>query len=306
MKKKYIVGIGCSWTQGEGGYTEQVWKDHGGRVQVRGRDDYYLREMEHENSWVNVLARDHFPEYESVNLGARGIGNRAAVHQLHFCDKVDWANSEGYIVLMLSGFERFDFFQEHPYRNGGQDDFYSNNDYVHYKWRTMWPVPDNGGAEAPLWNCYARMLWSEQFVASEAMMALLDAQTFAKAHGFKLIVANAFNQHTRGVKPYLSENTGSLADKFDWTSYVHESTDYVAFMEHLVTLDGLMKPEEWGGYYNFYKVRDWPSKYLTNCDGSHPTLLGYKEIASELAKFIKEKDAKENSKFRQSEFSTRP
>ena len=106
---------------------------------------------------------------------------------------------------MLSGFERFDFFQEHPYRYGGQDDFYSDNNYVHYKWRTMWPVPDNGGAEAPLWNCYSKMLWSEQFVASEAMMALLDAQTFAKAHGFKLIVANAFNQHTRGIRTYLSE-----------------------------------------------------------------------------------------------------
>ena len=62
MKKKYIIGLGCSWTQGEGGDTEQLWKEHGGRVQVRGRDDYYLREMEHENSWVNVLARVHFPE----------------------------------------------------------------------------------------------------------------------------------------------------------------------------------------------------------------------------------------------------
>jgi hypothetical protein len=91
--KKYIIGLGCSWTQGEGGYPDQVWQDHGGRVQVRGRSDHYLRQIEHENSWVNVLCRDHFPEYEPMNLGVRGIGNRAAVGQLHFCDKIDWNNS---------------------------------------------------------------------------------------------------------------------------------------------------------------------------------------------------------------------
>ena len=52
--KKYIIGLGCSWTQGEGGYPEEVWKEHGGRVQVRFRSDHYLRKIEHENSWVNV------------------------------------------------------------------------------------------------------------------------------------------------------------------------------------------------------------------------------------------------------------
>jgi lysophospholipase L1-like esterase len=48
----------------------------------------------------------------------------------------------------------------------------------------------------------------------------------------------------------------------------------------------LMKPGDWGAYHNFYRLRDWPSKYLTNCDGAHPTLHGYKVIANELAKFI--------------------
>ena len=108
--KKYIIGLGCSWTQGEGGYPEEIWKQYNGRVQLRGVDDYCLRHYEHENSWVNVLCRDHFPDYEPVNLGVRGIGNRAAVGQLHFCDKVDFNNSTGIIVLMLSGFERFDVF----------------------------------------------------------------------------------------------------------------------------------------------------------------------------------------------------
>jgi hypothetical protein len=289
--KKYIIGLGCSWTQGEGGYPEQVWKDHGGRVQVRGRDDYYLRAIEHENSWVNVLCRDHFPEYESVNLGARGIGNRGAVHQLHFCDKVDWDNSEGIIVLMMSGFERFDFFKSNTltYDPVKQDDFYSNGDFNHYKWMPMNPLPKNGGEYEPLWEIYARMLWSEQFVAAENMMALLDLQTFAKAHGFKVITANAFNQRTEGVIQYFKNNTRSLADKFDWTTYVHTSTPYTAFMQKLVELDGILKSEDWGNYYQCYSQRDWPATYLTNCQGAHPTLEGYKIIAKELAEFIKTK-----------------
>lgn len=286
MKKKYIVGLGCSWTQGEGGYPDEIWKRYGGRVQLRGVDDYILRHIEHENSWVNVLARDHFPEYEAVNLGARGIGNRAAVHQLHFCDKIDWANSEGILVLMLSGFERFDFFREHT-RGNGQDDKYSNGDYTHYKWRTMWPVIGHGGHEQPLWDCYGSMLWSEEFVASEAMMALLDLQTFAKAHGFKVVVANAFNQSPGGVKPYLKEYTRSLSDKFDWTTYIHETTPYGAFVQKLVELDGLIKPEDWGSFHGFYSKRAWPAKYLTNCEGAHPTLEGYKVIGAELAQFIR-------------------
>lgn len=284
MTKKYIIGLGCSWTQGEGGYPDQVWKDHGGRVQVRGRDDYYLRHIEHENSWVNVLCRDYFPEYTPINLGARGIGNRAAINQLHFCDKVDFNDSEGIIVLMLSGFERYDFFHQNPKHNNGQDDGYSDGEFVHYKWRTAWPFP----GDDPIWNTYGKELWSEQFVASSQMIALLDLQTFCKAHNYKLVVANGFNQSHHGVETYLKEHSGYLKDKFNWDEhYIHQTTEYGAMIQKLIWLDGLIKPEDWGAYHNFYHKRDYPAKYLTNCEGAHPTLEGYKVIGEELAKFIK-------------------
>ena len=294
MKKKYIIGLGCSWAQGEGGYPEHIWKEYNGSPQraLRCKDDYAIRHYEHENSWVNVLCRDYFTDYTPVNLGNKGIGNRAAVHQLHFCDVVDWENSEGIIVLMLSGFERFDFFQEFPFdkhtiHNG--PDMYSNNEYKHTKWRTMWPSVDCTHGEAPLWKFYAENMWSDQFVASEAMMALLDLQTFAKAHGFKVVVANAFNQHGKqeSSMDYVKEHTGSLANKFNWDNYLHNTTNYTAFMEKLVELDGLMPVQHWGGYYSFYRDLAWHAKYLTNCDGAHPTIEGYKVIGEELAKFIK-------------------
>lgn len=285
--KKYIIGIGCSWTQGEGGYPEHIWKEYNGRVQLKGTDDYHLRKYEHENSWVNVLSRDHFPEYEAINLGVRGIGNRAAVHQLHFCDKVDFSNSTGVIVFMLSGFERFDFFQENPKHKTINDDMYSNGEYTHYKWRTMWPAPDFAGKEKLLWTCYAKMLWSEQFIASEQMLALLDLQTFAKAHGYKVIVANAFNQRPEGIREYLLEYAGTLSSKFDWNTYVHNDTPYSCFIQKLVELDGLMSATDWGDFNEFYRKRNWPAEHLTNCNGAHPTIQGYKVIGNELAGFIK-------------------
>jgi len=284
--KKHIIGLGCSWTQGEGGYPKDIWESHGGRVQVRHRSDHYLRKIEHENSWVNVLCRDYFPEYEPINLGVRGIGNRAAVGQLYFADRVDWNNSEGIIILMLSGFERFDVLRQHPFADDEEDDFYSNNQFRHYKWRTAWPFDSENGDK--FWSCYGQELWSEQFVAGHQVLALLELQAFAKAYNYKVVVANAFNQRDGGrIREYLKENTGSLSDKFDWSTYLHTTTPYVAFVQKLVELDGLIKPQDWGRFHSYYHKLEWPAKYLTNCEGAHPTIEGYKVIGEELAKFIR-------------------
>jgi len=283
---KYIIGLGCSWTQGEGGYPDEIWQQYNGRPQIslRGHDDYHIRHYEHENSWVNVLCRDHFTDHTPINLGIKGIGNRAAVEQLHFCDKIDWDNSTGTIVLLLSGFERLDLPGTHS-GSDGQDDGYSNGEYRHYKWQTAWPHASNN----MFWRVYAKELWSERFVATGQMTALLNLQSFAKAHNFNLVIANAFNQRSEGVIDYLRDNTGALADKFDWSNYLHNTTDYVAFVQKLVELDNIMPKEDWGAFHQYYFKRTWPSEYLTNCEGAHPTIKGYKVIADELASFIKYK-----------------
>jgi len=180
---KYIIGLGCSWTQGEGGYPEHIWEQYNGRPQIslRGHCDYHIRHYEHENSWVNVLCRDHFPDYTPMNLGVKGIGNRAAIEQLYFCDRVDFDNSEVIIVLMLSGFERLDL--PATYCDGDQlDDGYSNGDYRHYKWNTAWPH-DSANL---FWKAYAKELYSEKFVAVGQLLALLHLQDFCKTHNCKL------------------------------------------------------------------------------------------------------------------------
>lgn len=284
--KKYIIGLGCSWTQGEGGYPDEVWREYNGRPQIslRGKDDYHIRHYEHENSWVNVLCRDHFTDHTPINLGVKGIGNRAAVEQLHFCNRIDWENSTGTIVLLLSGFERLDLPATRSEHNE-QDDGYSNGEYRHYKWNTAWPHD----MQNSFWKTYAKELWSERFVATGQMMALLNLQSFAKAHNFNLVIANAFNQRSQGVIEYLRANTGALCDTFDWSNYLHNTTDYVAFVQKLVELDDIMPKENWGSFHQTYFNRDWPAEYLTNCEGAHPTIKGYKVIADELATFIKYK-----------------
>ena len=304
MTHKYIVGLGCSWTQGEGGYPQEVVDAHNGRTQIRPGQpgqpdsDYYLRVHELENSWVNQLTKHHFPEYKSLNLGVKGIGNKAAVDQLHFVDQHNLEDAEGIIVFMLSGFERFDVFQERPKDNSGfeKPDGYNNGEYRHEKWRTAWPIEQKEG-DGAFWTCYARELWSEQFVASHAMVTLLNLQTFAKANNFKIVLANAFNQRPEGIYEWLKEYTGKLVDKFDWSCYMHNETDYEAFMQRLVELDGKLSKEDWGAYHSVYNPRnlDTHSEYLTNDEGSHPTIKGYRVIADELAKFIIKREYIEKS-----------
>jgi hypothetical protein len=295
---KYIVGIGCSWTQGEGAYPEHIWKECNGRAQIRGKPDVNRRVYEHEYSWVNALCKEHFQDHTSINLGVRGIGNRAAVKQLYFCDTIDWANSTGYIIFMLSGLERFDFIQTDPVHPNDFNhyDGYHSGGYAHYKWKTMWPLPGSGGPmDGPLWDYYGTTLWSEKFVATETLMAMLELQMFCKAHGFKMIVANAFN--TAGdypkyrMKEYMQKYTAKMADKFDWTCYLHETTDYIAMAQKLALMDGLMNPKEWMGYYNFYEKLDWPATYITN--DVHPTIEGYRVISNEIAQFAKQRYAQD-------------
>lgn len=299
--KKYIIGLGCSWTQGEGGYPDHVVEKYNGRVQEYsrngGENNGDLRPYERENSWVNVLCRDHFTDYTPINLGVKGIGNKAAVEQLHFCNRIDWDNATGIIVLMWSGFERLDFLQQNPICDDGIDDGYSDNTYAHNKFWAAWPAESDNPHTGLVWSAYAKCLWSEQFVAVNQMLNLLNLQTFAEAKGFKVVVANAFNYpdliEPQGVSleadKYLKQYSGTLYDQFDWSNYANADTEYVSFMQKLVWEDGLLPKERWNEWFTFYKQRDWPSEYLTNCEGAHPTIKGYKVIAEELAKFIKKK-----------------
>jgi len=267
--KKYVVGLGCSWTQGQGGYPRDIWDQYNGRIDISGGEDYHLRKYEHSNSWVNILCQEYLKDHKPVNLGVRGCGNRGAVKQLYFSN-IDWSQGSGYIVLMLTGLDRFDFLRE--------DLLKGDNTYHHYKYNTIWPVESS---DSELWRGYAKA-WSEQVVAHETILAMLELQNFCRLYNYKLIIANGFN--TVNLKNHLMEFAKPLADKFNWDYYLHRTTLYVAMIEKLIELDQAIDQKKWKDFYNKYSKFDYPQEYLTNC--SHPTIKGYSTIANELNKFI--------------------
>ena len=55
------------------------------------------------------------------------------------------------------------------------------------------------------------------------------------------------------------------------------------------SIDVKSEADLWHGFHEHYFNRTWPAEYLTNCEGAHPTIKGYKVIADELAAFVKYK-----------------
>ena len=251
---KVIVGVGDSWTQGVGGVPLQQFIDWGGRVDRHdheGGDSLYLTELE--NSWVNVLCRDHMPDHTPVNAGMRGYGNRGAVKNLHYLD-TDWSQvSDGWLIFMLSGRIRFDYMnrEAHPGRR---------------RFHTLYPMSNNKTNE---W--YLKHLFTEHTAAQETMFCILEAQTFAKAHGLKFAFAYSFdNCDDMWGDPY------GLSTKIDPQACINPGTTY---FNQLASLDG--READWG----WYSKQPLPLKHVTNC--IHPTIDGYKAIAADMAEFMK-------------------
>ena len=271
MSKK-LIGLGCSWAHGEGGYPDHIWHHYNGRVNLRCIPDDHLRPYEHENSWVNVICRDHLTDHTPINLGLRGIGIRASVKQLYMTQDVDWQNDTGIIVLMLSGLDRFDFLVRA---------------HARHHFHTMWPyrrAPEHSDSQAPLWEAYGDLVWSPEMSALELWSNMREAQIFAQQTGFELIIANAF--HYEFIPDMIKRTLGNWHhDQINWANFYHTDPKNTCFAHALVRLDNVIPPGEEHSFHGRYLDMPWPQKYLTNC--VHPNIDGYKYIASELANFIR-------------------
>jgi hypothetical protein len=254
-----IIGIGDSWTQGEGGYPDHIWKENNGRMWKRLDESKHLIPVEQENSWVKRLA--DLLDYTPVNLGQRAIGNRGAVRTLYLNDLGQYTN--GTVVLIVSGFERFDLFHE---------DWQTE----HYKFSTLWPFRSD--KERNIF--YLNNFYSEKAAAVETACSILEAQTFAKANRFDFIFGNGFEM--RGEE-YLKSMCPEVANKIDWSRCIHSHTDYECFAQLFVRLDGLCA-EDYETVANYYPKMDWPAKYMTN--DIHPTIEGYKLMAEEIKRIF--------------------
>lgn len=255
---KTIIGIGDSWTQGEGGYTKEVWDANNGRMWKKLYESMHLIPMEQENSWVKRLA--DLLDYTPVNLGQRAIGNRGAVRSLYLNDFDEY--NGGTVVLILTGFERFDLFKE-----GWKED--------HYKFETLWPFLDHKDIHI----MYSK-LYSASAAAVETACCILEAQNFAKANGFDFVFGNGFE--IRGEE-YLKKMCPDVANKIDWSRCVHSHTDYDCFARLFARRDNVCA-DDYETVANHYPKMDGPATYMTN--DMHPTIEGYKLIAEEIKKIF--------------------
>lgn len=221
---KAIIGLGCSFVQGQGAFTEEIVQQYGTKFTELGdplklndiskkekldlikrypilelgpNDDIDFTFMEYENAFTNVLCKKYFDnQYAAINLGQRGCGNRATIKELYLYPEIHWHNLKEIIVIYCpSGPERFDFIN---------DQF---KDHGH--WICMWPnIDGKTGPKEKLWTGYKESLYSEKFEVLEQITHVQELLTWCKLHNAKLIITPAFDQ--RYSKDYfirsLSDN----------------------------------------------------------------------------------------------------
>jgi hypothetical protein len=277
-----IIGLGDSFTQGNGAYTDATWNKFNGKIDTHTQDPELLLEQA-DGNWLAQLCRNHMPSWKPVNYGVSGCGNRAAVKALYMHPEIKLANANtGIVIYMMTGLERFDFFNK-------------LNRHIINNFQTMWPNYWDPGATAPeLWKAYFDSIYNDKFMAGECLLNLLEVQEFCRSHNFKLIVATAFDQRINRDWLYRSlgghmfkQSPKKLVDQFDWSTFYNPirprtilpDSNYISFLEYLLDLEG-NRDMIHGRFWEHYTTLDKPNKYITNC--AHPTRLGHAVIAESL------------------------
>jgi hypothetical protein len=298
--KKAIIGIGCSFVQGQGAISDELLEEYSWEVLPTGRmvpkytdeqktflmEKYGLSEvagdlnftfMEYENSFVNKLCNKYLNgEYTPINFGMRGNGNRACIKQLYLHPEIEWELAEEIIVLyMPSGFERFDFAHE--------------NVADHFNFVTMWPHymdPSIDGDRKKLWEGYAKTIWGEAHEALEQLIQAQELVLWCQNKNAKLITLLGFDprynkdhfktsltKHSpRNMRPWIDR----IIEQFPWESFMTVG-NYDMFIKY--TMDQEKLP--WETYWS-YRSKGTPNKWLTPC--CHPSAKahdGYAKLISE-------------------------
>ena len=298
---KVIIGIGDSFTQGQGACGEDIWEKYNWDMKnVPESDERIVDTIFYENSWVNQLCRNHLTEYTPINLGRVGRGNRASVKQLSMHPAFKFENiKEKIVIFMLTGMERFDFVHKNL------------NQHVHFK--TMWPSDSYDGDERGLWNEYLTQIYSDRSATIELILNIHEAQTWCKANNAKLILTSAFStdynnesfyKKIRGEKTkenYLYGNIhylNELMTMVNWDSYLKPGgfSCVADMLCHLEGRDDLIGVESSAKYYDYAYSSKKMSKggFITPC--AHPSVNGHKEIAKTIYDFIVKNDYLNNNK----------
>ena len=289
--KKAIIGIGCSFMQGQGALSKELLSDYSwetlstGRMLLKSSDDrkkilkskYHLDEvngeldftyMEYNNSFLNKLCNKYLNgKYTPINFGMRGNGNRASIKQLYLHPEIDWKYAEEIIVIyMPSGIERFDFA--------------STNFAEHFNFITMWPNYTDAsvsGDRKKLWEGYAKTVWGSSHEVLEQIINAQELLTWCQLKNAKLVTLLGFDpRYNReyfltSLKDYCNNNMFAwcdvIIDSFPWETII-EVGGYKMFLEYTMDQENL----PWDDYWS-WRGKGTPKKWLSPC--CHPSELAH-------------------------------
>ena len=271
---KFLIGIGDSFTQGQGSITPDLYEKYGDAV-YESNHRLPIDAEERANSWVGQAAKK-LPDYYPINLGQRGKGNRSAAKELYL-NSLD-PSSEKIVVYCLSGMERFDLVQK---------DFSSQHFYA------MFPNPNFKEHKNELYRIYAREIYSDQMAVVETMLNIAEVQNWCKANNAKLLLVSAFDsqinrEYFNKTLPY---NKKHLVDIVDWSLF-WRPRGYDTFLHMLIDLqenksDEVEKLKD-GNFWNKY-YKNFPCKeYITPC--CHPTYKSHGLFASSLRQELRKRE----------------
>ena len=195
---KYLIGIGDSFTAGQGSVSREFHAKYGDRVYHHDTKipEIYAEEKLH--SWVTHLATKI--GYTPINLGQTGRGNRSAAKELYM-NGIDQI-SEKIVVFCLSGMSRFDFVVK--------GDQFAVNHFM--------PIfPDMSGDK--LWQGYAEVGNSSQQEVVDCLLNIVEVQNWCVVNNAKLLLVSAF--YLQLNEKYMREqimpsSKKHLADIVDW------------------------------------------------------------------------------------------
>ena len=257
---KALVGIGDSWTQGQGGVPLRFWDEFpDGNLALSDEEtEPILLEYELENSWVNVLCRDYYKDLIPINLGMRGYGNRGAVKNLYIYNDIVKNITGGIMIFVLSSRIRFDIMTPTGYAPGRR------------RFRTYYPSHGEENKYKPGEHTWYQKEYTEFLAKGETLLTIVEAQTWAKAHNLEFYFAAGI-EVLDDLKDDAESHYG-LADMINWRNYLTPNTSYYKYLNEI---NGTPN-KTWGDYF---KMR-YPDKYITN--DAHPTIKGYLEIAKNM------------------------
>lgn len=318
---KAIISLGCSFTAGQGAYSEEIYTKYG--CSIRDKNYVYLNANEkqkeeivskfldikkdfhgnlnfltHEynNSFVSVLCNKYFKkEFVPINLGSPGSGNKAAIKELYYYPDIRWDLIKEIVVIFCpTGAERLDFVN---------DQFHCLN--TSGRWSTFWPRDDgSSNGKKHLQKGYLECVFTEKYQILEQISVIQELLLWCNHKNAKLIIVPAFMDYYNrktfydNIKTLIKRNNDyeiveKVLDHFNqedvepiinmwpWEN-MFAPGGYPTFLD-LIMAQEVTKDRELRHFFDYYG-KGTPRRWLTPC--CHPSAKGHDLFARYLFNHI--------------------